>query len=56
MTKLTQLHESMSKQDIDNYHVGFNADITESNPHDENADIRNYQGWSAGHFDRHGRV
>lgn len=55
MAKIKPVEEALSKQDRDNYIKGFNSDKRDKNPYDE-SDLRNYQAWSAGHFDKHGRV
>jgi len=56
MAKVIQVLQAMDKQDRDNYQLGFNADVNTKNPYDCAVHIRMAQAWSAGHFDKWGRV
>lgn len=56
MAKIRPLSESMVKQVRDNYKLGFESEVNAKNPYDSGARIRKRQAWSAGHFDKWGRV
>lgn len=56
MAKVTKLFDAMSSPDRINYILGMDAALSDKNPFNEHSEIRKHQAWSAGHFDKWGRV
>ena len=56
MEERKQAIDSMEKQDRENYWLGSSCDKDAKNPYSDISEIRKHQAWSAGHFDKWGRV
>ncbi|AHK11707.1 hypothetical protein S141_61 [Shewanella sp. phage 1/41] len=56
MAKIRQAIDAMEKQDRENYLLGNGCNKHAENPHNDITEIRKHQAWSAGHFDKWGRV
>ena len=56
MAYVTPIEQALEKQDRDNYELGQQSQKYDKNPYCERSQIRKFAAWSAGHFDKWGRV